>query len=703
MYKVAQVHMDRLEAIKKNVEDAHGYFEDNAKRYHRFVKFVFKTALDDPTIQNLRTLQKPPIEFNILEAIISRLRGEFAKQEPSISVRAADGIRVDSLTPEFLATLEVLEAHLREVFFDATNDSLEYNIYSDLLAGGYSVVELFTDYINEMSFEQKIKVERVFDPTLTGFDPLARESHKGDGRFCFKIVPWTVEEFKEEFPDFNTSGFSFTRNLDSSFNWTYKNAEQDIVLVCDYYEKKYKKIKIVKLSNGHIITKDDYRILQKMWADAGFIEQCPIVIEQRRTVIETICRYRFCELGVLDYIETDYKYFPLVFIDGNSINMRDSENGATYQMTRPFVYHAMGMQKLKNFAGQTIGAEIQNMVMHKFKVAIESIPEEYKDAYKNVQVMSVLAYNAFFDKNPEVPLPPPQEIQRTETPQLVQAIFNGSDQTTQMILGSYDTALAVNSDALSGKAIQQGALQSNGAALPYLMGYIKGLNRIAQIILDLIPKYYRTPRSLPIMKSNGKRSYQVINDSSLRDAIMMNYDPNDLCVKVEAGVNSSIQKQMALEEITNMMQASPMFASFINEKGLETLLDNMDIRGIDHLKAQAEEFMKEIEEAKKQPPPPSDAEMFAKVEMEKANMMTQQKREEAEGQQSIDAAKVAVEKEKVQLQFIKLMADIENEKTNQAIEQERIDAEKSREAIDIALQIASKHQGNEGMEIDIIE
>ncbi len=695
--------MDRLEAIKKNVEDAHGYFEDNAKRYHKFVRFVFKTALDDPTIQNLRTLQKPPIEFNILEAIISRLRGEFAKQEPSISVRAADGIRVDTLTPEFLNTLEVLEAHLREIFFDATNDSLEYNIYSDLLAGGYSVVEIFTDYINEMSFEQKIKVERVFDPTLTGFDPLARESHKGDGRYCFKIVPWTIQEFKEEFPDFNTTGFNFTRNLTSNFNWSYKNAEQDIVLVCDYYEKKDKKVTIVKLSNGHNITLHDYKILQQMWNDAGFIEQCPIIIDQRRTVIQTICRYRFCEQGVLDYVETDFKFLPLIFVDGNSINMQDGENGATYQMTRPFVYHAMGMQKLKNFAGQTIGAEIQNMVMHKFKVALESIPEEYKDAYKNVQVMSVLAYNAFFEKNPEVPLPPPQEIQRTETPQLVQAIFNGSDQTTQMILGSYDTALAVNSDALSGKAIQQGALQSNGAALPYLMGYIKGLNRIAQIILDLIPKYYRTPRSLPIMRSNGKRSYQIINDSTQRDAIMMNYDPNDLCVKVEAGVNSNIQKQMALEEITNMMQASPMFAAFINEKGLETLLDNMDIRGIDHLKAQAAEFMKEQEEMKNQPPPPSEAEQFAKMEMEKTQMITAQKQEQAEGEQAIAAAKVAVEKEKVQLQFVKLMADIENEKTKQAIEQERIDAEKTREAVDIAMSIARSHQPGQDMEIDIVE
>jgi hypothetical protein len=160
---------------------------------------------------------------------------------------------------------------------------------------------------------------------------------------------------------------------------------------------------------------------------------------------------------------------------------------------------------------------------------------------------------------------------------------------------------------------------------------------------------------------------------------------------------------MALEEITAMMQASPMFAAFINEKGLETLLDNMDIRGIDHLKVQAEEFMKEQEEMKQQPPPPSDAEQFAKMELEKTQMQTEQRREADQGKMSVEAAKIAVEKEKVQLQFIKLMSDIESGKVKQAIEQERVDAEMAREAIDVALDIAKHHQEGQNMEVDIIE
>jgi len=35
-----------------------------------------------------------------------------------------------------------------------------------------------------------------------------------------------------------------------------------------------------------------------------------------------------------------------------------------------------GYPKLKNFAGQTLGNELENMIQHKFIVAKESLPQE---------------------------------------------------------------------------------------------------------------------------------------------------------------------------------------------------------------------------------------------------------------------------------------------------------------------------------------
>jgi hypothetical protein len=356
---IAKKYATRLDEIKDNIRASHNYFENNFNRYHEFLKFVFKTSLGADDETKLNILQKPIVEFNILEAMISRLRGEFIKQEPMITARAAEGIRVEDLTDDFLDTLEVIEGHLREIFFDASNDALAYNVYSDLLAGGFSVVHVFTDYINSMSFEQNIRVERVFDPTLTGFDPLARDSHKGDGSYCFQLYPKTREEFEKEFGDDSTRNMRFVRNSQmGNFNWSYISQDQEIVLLAEYFAKRKKKERIVKLSNGHTIIKKHYEEFMEMWKEEGFIEQAPIVISERETVIEVIERYLVCEDKVLTREVTSYRYLPLVFVDGNSVVIRQSENGASEQMTRPFVYHAKGIQQLKNFSGQTVAAEI---------------------------------------------------------------------------------------------------------------------------------------------------------------------------------------------------------------------------------------------------------------------------------------------------------------------------------------------------------
>jgi hypothetical protein len=77
---VAKKHTDKLNEIKKNIERAHEYFIKNVNRFNDFMKFVFQTSLSSDDITKLDVLQKPAIEFNILEAMISRLRGEFANK-----------------------------------------------------------------------------------------------------------------------------------------------------------------------------------------------------------------------------------------------------------------------------------------------------------------------------------------------------------------------------------------------------------------------------------------------------------------------------------------------------------------------------------------------------------------------------------------------------------------------------------------------
>jgi len=695
MAELAKIHADRLPELKKSVEESQQYFAENVKRFEKFIKFVFKTSLSDDEAATLADVGKPTVEFNILESFISRLRGDFAKQQPSLSVRAADGVPIGMLTKEFTGTLKVIEAHLRAIFFDGANDMLDYNVYSDLLAGGFSVLRVFTEYVNDMSLEQNICVERVFDPTLTVFDPLARKSHKGDGRFCAELYPMTRKAFEEEFGEEAAKEMKFTRNL-SNFDWSFQNEQEEIVLVCDYYEKKVRKDTIYKLTNGHMITKTEYEKLLKKWQEDGIVEQPPIPIKERKTNIEYICRYRFCESKVLAFKETNYKYLPLVFIDGNSVILKES--GSYTQMTRPYVYHAEGIQRLKNFAGQSLANELENTVQHKFLVAVESIPEDYMDAYQNVQKADTLMYNHFLDtNNPQVTLPPPREIMRTPIPPQISDTFRMSDEMTQTILGSYDSAAGVNNGQLSGIAFARSAIQSNNASVPYVVGYIKGLNRIAQIIIDLIPKYYRTPRSLPILLPNGKRSYMEINK---KGSLYMNYDPNNLQVKVETGVNFAMQKEIALQTVVSMSQANQGFAEFFNEEGLPTLLDNIEMRGIDELKEKANAWMERKKKQQAMAQEAQQQQLQIQSQQESMKMAALQKEIQAPSEAEIammmieektknDAANTAIKERDSETKFLETISKIRNADVQTELEAAKIDAENTRSAVDAAVQLGN--------------
>jgi len=668
---VAQVHQEQLIRIKKNIEKSHEYFQDNVKRFNYFRQFVFQSSLSEADRAALRETKKPILEFNSLEAFISRLRGEFSKQEPSISVRLLDHSGLDSNLPL------ILEGHLRSIFDEANHNGCSYEVYTDILSGGFSAMKIWTEYQHEKSFDQVIKIGRVYDPTLVGFDPLAVLPHKGDGRYCFELIPKTKEEFQAEYPDIDLSTIKFSKNL-QGFSWSYQNQQEEILLLCDYYVKKKKSKKLIRLSNGHTLLLEEYQKLGQYWQETGRLDQIPQIVEERTTYLETIHRYRLIESTVLSHEETSYQFLPIVYVDGNSIRL--SNNGQTKQVTRPYVYHALGNQKLKNFAGQCLANELENMVMHKWKVAAESIPEKYLEAYTDPQKESVLIYNAFqVGSQGTIPLPPPQEVGRVSAPPEIIQTFTSADSTMQSILGSYDASLGINNNQLSGVAIVEGATQSNAAAMPYVVSFLQSLNQVAHIIVDLIPKYYVTPRTLPITLPDGKRSYALINQQG---GIALKYRSEQLEVSVNAGVNFAIQKTRALQQIIALMQASPLFAQFINTEGLPILLDNLEIRGIDQLKAQAENFTEQLKVQQQQQMNQSNP-LEEKINLEKSKLVAELQHNQLQHTHKI--MELGLTKESIDTDRMKLMADVQMAHNQNLVQIEKAQTERLAKEIEWAM------------------
>lgn len=682
---------DQHGRIKENIRDSYEYFRKNYENFNFFRRFVFESSLLPEDISVLAALGKPQLEFNILESRISRLRGEFAKQEPNLYINSRyDAHQID---PQLL---EVLNDHIRALIFDSNTDNLEYDIFTDVLSGGFSAIKVYTDYIHERSFDQEIYIRKCFDPTLVGFDKTARLSHKGDGNYAFEIFPYSKERFIDEYGNDLVSKMKFIKrgnNLDG-FSWSYRTAQDAVILVADYYEKKRKKTKIVQLVDGQIMTVQEYEQFLEQWnSNPGMIAQAPTVKgKSRETDFTTIVRHRVVENSTVEYVETDFKYLPIIFIDGNSANLRSEGMGSSYQLTRPYVYHAKGIQKLKNFAGCTLANELENMLQHKLMAPKEGIPEEYKDAYINQQKASILIYNSFKDDDPTVPLAP-QAIPRVPCPPEVAGTFSMSDEITQAILGDYEGAM-VNSDyRRSGVAIENGDIRSNSSSMPYIIGYIKAWNQLGKIILDLIPKYYTTQKTIPVRNSRGQKGWVMINQNGNPT---FQYDSSALELTIEAGVNFEVQKQRNLSALEGLMKSSPIMQEFMGstEEGIELMLNNIDLKGMDGLKQKVGSFIQKMDQQKQAAM--QEAKMNNPLIVKQMELKQQQEAKMMDMQ--LGAAKIAVSKQDSDTKRMDVLGKLGIETDKMELQADKVDAENARTAVEGIVSLAD-HEHGKAMEL----
>lgn len=710
---MAMVHSDNgsaeetknLAKIKDNIATSYLYFQENYERFRNFRNYVFKETINDQQRSFLRKLTRPIVEFNIIEAPISALLGEFAAHEPAIRVSPSEGVPVQQ------EVLDLVEQHFRHALFEANKESFSYEVYKDLLSGGFSVAKVCTDYESAMSFKQNIYIEKAFDSTLCGFDPLARDSHKGDGDFCFEIYPMTESDFKRTFEhDISRQKYTLIKN-DSDiegFTWAYKDIKDNkIILVCDYYEKKKQRTRIVELADGTVMRLSKYKKLEKEWHEAELsgqmIDQLPIIKGKARwTTLETICKYTICDSGILEYQETNYAFLPLVFIDGNSIILTKGKVNSTYQMTRPFVYHTKGTQDLKNFAGQALANYLQNMVQHKFIIKKEAIVKDADslEALKDIQRMNNIVVNAYSENNPDKPIPDPiSPVIPVPAPPEIMGAFQMMDPTTQTILGGFASNLGKNDNDLSGKAIVETLSASATAAKPYVVGFLNGLTQIANIFVDLMPKYILGKRTVAVRDKEGKQDYIEVNHS---DELRLNYEEGAIKVNVEAGVSFQVQKNRAVEQIIALMGASEQLAQFFNsEKGLKILTKNLEIHGADNLDEAVDEFMQQ--QAQQQQQQMQRAQQmqqsdpaFIRAQAEMAKVQNEHEQNAFENQMAI--AKQATEDKLADAKILEAEAKISESQIQSAIRLEEGNTSIERHALDAAATIA-KIQGEEHIQM----
>jgi hypothetical protein len=158
-----------------------------------------------------------------------------------------------------------------------------------------------------------------------------------------------------------------------------------------------------------------------------------------------------------------------------------------------------------------------------------------------------------------------------------------------------------------------------------------------------MPKYFTTPRTLPIVDEEGRRHFVKINQP---EGLPMDFDTNSLNVALKAGASFQVQKSRTIMMVKEMMGMSPLFAQFIAEKGLNFVLDNMEGKGIEQLKNLTEEWLQQYQQEKQQAMEAQQQNPQAeKVQIEAAKL--QQKQAESQQKFQLDIAKLKADEQKV--------------------------------------------------------
>jgi hypothetical protein len=665
---------------KKDIEKSFEYMRPNYDRFNKFMSMTYISTLTANEKMFLLSKNRPLLEFNILKPYINRLLGEFHRSQIGIGV----GLKSDvEPTEQDIAEMKFIEHHMRELTHNMKVKGTEYDLFGFCLGGGYAGAEVYYDYTDEMSFDKDICIETVYDPTLMGFDMFAKEQDKSDGRFFWCAYPQNRKVFEDEYKNVSLEGLGGA-NTYGSIKWSYRTDNEDVVLLIDYYFKKRKKARIIKLSDGQVMTTDDYKKLVMEWDERGEIMVPPIPIaEPRSTMIETIHRYKMIGTQILEEEETDLKSFPYVFIDGNSHMVKNPDNSSAQFMTVPYVYDAVGAQKLKNYSGQSWAYGLMKQIQSPFMASVDSLRGQDAEPWRNPQDANVLFYNAFKDDNPDVPLEKPTQLTASPMPQEVQNAFMESDRVAMNTLGQSDTSVnKQTTQQMSGVAYDKQRQVGNAASRPYIVSMIRGMQSIAERILELMPLAYTTERVLPMRDGQGRKSFQKINQPGGID--MKKFNPKKYKITLEAGASFEEQQEAAIHTITQISAAIPAFGQFIADVGVPVVLDNLSMRGIDELKLMFDQWAQQqaqMKEQMMQQPNPEQMKMqvaqdkvMRETEVAHAKLVNEDKATKIKALTEI--GKIKIEKERNKIDLIKALADLNKNRRDALREDEKAEYDK---------------------------
>lgn len=488
---------------------------------------------------------RPRYTINRVAGAVDQLIGDQRQNRTSIKVRPVSGGATEDVA-------KVFEGLIRNIETQSKADNAYDNAFDESVNGGYGGWRVITEFADDDVFEQDIRIKLIQGATTSlWFDTSATEYDKRDAQWAFVTVDMPKEEHEEKYPDKPLVEWPkdvdfLRRNSDSCNIWM----KEDTVTVAEYWVKTPVTKEIVLLSDGRVIdATEDGKILDELAAQ-GITE-----VKRRKTKSHKVEMYIMDGGGILEGPkEWAGKFIPLIPMYGRQTYIE----GKTY--TRGIVRFAKDPARIYNYGTST---------------AIETTALTPKDPYWYTPKMALGHEDKFrnfntqnspfmpFNPDPDVPGPPV----RTGSPSVNNALLQQIQQASMdlyHVTGMQPPSLGANPELKSGKAIQAQERLGDRGMYIFEDNKSKSIDYTAEILIDLVPRIYDTPRQERIVAQDGETEDVQVNetviDQQTGEAVLVNdlslgkYD-----VVTETGPAFATQRQESAQQIIELIATSPQF------------------------------------------------------------------------------------------------------------------------------------------------
>ena len=577
-------HSEALERFDRAQE----FERENRKLAEEDFQFVAGDGQWDCEVRKQREIEgRPCLTMNRLPVYIAQVMGDARQNKPAIKIQPVD----DESDPE---TAEVVEGIIRHIESASDADVAYLGALQHACEGGFGHWRVLTDYCDETSFDQEIKIERISNPFSVYWDNNATHPCKADAEWCFVTEWMTTEAFDRKYPKLDGEVRDWEADQTVTRYGTWLDG-QHRVRVAEYWRKKRVKTTISQMPDGSVVE--------------GKIEGA---VRTRESVNIQIERYVLSGDKVLEGPELwAGKYIPIVTITGPEEFI---DNRLRY---RSMIRYSKDSQRMYNYWQTAITEKIALTPKSPFIGTIEQF-KGLEHIWNKADILKV----PFMPYNPDPMAPGPPQRQRPadiNAAEIQQA--NQSIEDIKATIGIFDASLGAQGNETSGRAILARQREGDTATFAWIDNLARGIEHTGRILIDLIPRIYDTQRVMRILGEDQSEKMVTINQVNIVNPWTGDYEVlNDMSVgkydvRVSVGPSYATKRMEAAESMMSFVQAFPAAAPIIGD----LIARNMDWPGAEDI---AERLKKTI------PPEIIDEELSPEEQQQREQQMQAQQQEQ---------------------------------------------------------------------------